>query len=135
MSQQTPNKNLVIGHCNMQGWLTGLAKPLEIHDLLNNYNMDILSLNETNLKSDIDTSTLFLPHYNYNFIRRDRPTDKGWGGCGMLINKNINYKEIKRDINMNIEKIEAVWIELSDYKLYVHVDFIDYRIIVLLIFF
>ena len=47
----------------------------------------------------------------------------------MLINKNINYKEINLDINMNIEKIEAVWIELTDYKIYV--VFIDHRIIVL----
>ena len=56
---------------------------MEIQDLLNNYNMDILSLNETNLKSDIDTLTLHLPHYNYNFIRCDRPTgptDNGRGG-------------------------------------------------------
>ena len=119
MSQKKSAKNLVVGHCNIQGGLTGLAKPLEIQDLLKNYGMDILSLNETNLKSDIDTSTLHLPHNNYNFIRCDRPTDNGRGGCGILINKNINYKEIKMDLNMGVEKIEALWIELSDYKLYV----------------
>ena len=78
--------------------------------------MDILSLNETNLKSDIDTSTLHLPHYNYNLIRCDRATENRWGGCGILVNKNINYKEISLDINMGVDKIEAVWIELSDFK-------------------
>ena len=57
MSPQKSAKNLVIGHCNMQGGLTGLAKPLEIQDLLNNYGMDILSLNETNLRS---THQLFI---------------------------------------------------------------------------
>ena len=85
MSQQLPKKNLVIGHCNIQGGLTGLAKPLEIQDLISNYGIDILSLNETNLRSDIDTSTLQLPHNNYNFIRCDRHTDNGRGGCGILI--------------------------------------------------
>ena len=108
MSRQQPTKNLVIGHCNIQGGLTGLAKPLEIQDLLDNYGIDILSLNETNLKSDIDTSTLHLPHFNYNFIRCDRPTDNGRGGCGILLNKNLNYKEIHLDIYMGVEKIEAM---------------------------
>ena len=87
----------------MQGGLTRPAKPLEIQDLLKNYGMDILSLNETNLRSDIDTSTLQLPHNNYNFIRCDRHTDNGRGGCGILINKNINYNEVSMDINMDMD--------------------------------
>ena len=36
-----------------------------------------------------------------------------------LLNKNINYKVIRVEINMEIDKIEAVWIELTDYNIYV----------------
>ena len=106
MSTYQHCKNLVIGHCNIQGGLTGLAKPLEIQDILSSENMVILSLNETNLKSDINTSTLFLPHYNYNFIRCDRSTDSGRGGCGILINKNMKYNEIKMEMSRIPKKLK-----------------------------
>ena len=81
MPQQNSAKNLVVGHCNIQGGITGLAKPLEIQDMLKKYDMDILSLNETNLKSGIDTSTLHLPLNIYDFMRCDRSSDNGRGGC------------------------------------------------------
>ena len=41
------------------------------------------------------------------------------GGCGILVNKNIKYKEIELKLNMDTEKIESVWIELSDFNIYV----------------
>ena len=42
--------NLTIGHCNIQGGLTGIGKTTEISHLIRQYDLDILSLNETNLK-------------------------------------------------------------------------------------
>ena len=112
------NSNLAIGHCNIQGGLTGLAKALEIQELIRREKLDILAVNETNLKSDIDSDTLNLP-YNYTFLRRDRPTDTGRGGCGVLISKNIKFREVSMNLTINMAKIEAIWIELKDFKIYV----------------
>ena len=56
MSQNS--HNLTIGHCNIQGGLTGLGKTTEISQLIKKHNLDILVLNETNLNDTIDSSTL-----------------------------------------------------------------------------
>ena len=77
----------------MQGGLTGITKCLELQNLIIKEKLDILCLNETNLKSDIDTNSLDLPS-NFVFLRKDRITDTGHGGCGILISSNINYKSI-----------------------------------------
>ena len=65
--------NLTIGHCNIQGGLTGISKSTQVLQLLGKYNLDILSLNETNLNNTIDTNTLNIPP-NYIFLRTDRGT-------------------------------------------------------------
>ena len=114
MSTQT--KKLCIGHSNIQGGLTGLAKPLQVQHLISDHQLDICSINETNLKSDIETSTLFLPHFAYEFYRCDRSNDKGRGGCGLLVNKKLEH------IKVELEKrdcIEAVWIALKNPKIYI----------------
>ena len=72
------NKKLAIGHCNIQGGLTGLAKSLEVQELIKNEKLDILGLNETNLKPDIDTNTLNLPQ---NYTTEEGQTQQqrtGW---------------------------------------------------------
>ena len=61
-------EKLAIGHCNMQGGLTSISKCLELQNLIIKEKLDILCLNETNLKSDIDTSSLNLPS-NFPFLR------------------------------------------------------------------
>ena len=109
-------KQLCIGHSNIQGGLTGLAKPLQVQHLIADYKLDICSINETNLKSDIATNTLFLPHYAFNFHRCDRSSDSGRGGCGLLVNNNLDHKEIKLKRS---EKIEAVWVALKKPNIYV----------------
>ena len=48
-SQKSNLHNLTIGHCNIQGGLTGIGKSTEIANLINEHNLDILSLNEINL--------------------------------------------------------------------------------------
>ena len=72
MAMTTDNQhNLTIGHCNIQGGLTGISKSTQITQLIAKYNMDILSLNETNLDDSIDTDSLNIPN-NYSFKRNDR---------------------------------------------------------------
>ena len=110
--------NLAVGHCNIQGGLTNLAKTLQVQELIFREKLDILGINETNLKSDIDTSTLNLPH-NFNFIRKDRINNSGRGGCGLLISKSVKYELLELDITYtNMMKIEGTWIELLDANIY-----------------
>ena len=45
--------NLTRGHCNIQGGLIGISKSTQISDMIKKYDMDILSLNETNLNATI----------------------------------------------------------------------------------
>ena len=108
--------NLTIGHCNIQGGLTGIGKSQEIIQLIRDHNIDILSLNETNLKSDIDTNTLNLPT-SYDFIRKDRGSARSRGGCGILINCKCEYTEI--NMETSIKNIEAIWVKLNKYNIYI----------------
>ena len=62
--------NLTIGHCNVQGGLTGIGKSTQVTQLIRKHDLDILFLNETNLNDSIDSSTLNLPS-PYDFIRKD----------------------------------------------------------------
>ena len=98
----------------MQGGITGMAKCLDIQNLIFKEKLDILCLNETNLKSDIDTSSLDLP-INYTFLRKDRITDNGHGGCGILISNRIKYKliDVNKDLTLPTTNIEALWIYLE----------------------
>ena len=108
---------LAVGHCNIQGGLTGLAKCLDIQNLIIREKLDILCLNETNLKSDIDTGSLCMPQ-NYSLLRKDRYADNGHGGCGILISNNLKFKEVQLSLLYPTEKIEALWIHLIDINIY-----------------
>ena len=108
---------LAVGHCNIQGGLTGLVKCLDIQNLICKEKLDILCLNETNLKSDIDSNSLALPG-NFSFLRKDRCNDKGRGGCGLLISNNVRFKSVHLDLLFPTESIEAIWIHLIDCNIY-----------------
>ena len=107
--------NLTIGHCNIQGGLTGIGKTTEISHLIRQYDLDILSLNETNLNDSIDSSTLNLP-LSHDFIRKDRGVGSR-GGCGILINRKCAYSEFQ--IKTKLDNIEAVWIKIKSSNIYV----------------
>ena len=72
--------NLSIGHCNIQGGLLNLGKSNELTQLIIDHRLDILSLNETNLKETIHSSTINIPT-SFDLIRCDRPNSSR-GGCG-----------------------------------------------------
>ena len=108
---------LSVGHSNIQGGLTSLVKCLDVQNLITREKLDILCLNETNLKSDIDTGTLAIPS-NFSLLRKDRYNDSGRGGCGILIGCNINYETIDFNLTTPTEKIESLWIHLLDCNIY-----------------
>ena len=95
----------------------GLNKSNEIQNIMDKEKFDILCLNETNLKSDIDSQTLNLP-VNCNFTRKDRTTNNSRGGCGILIIKNIDYRTIDIKLDFDHHQIEASWIELKKETIY-----------------
>ena len=99
--------NLTIGHCNIQGGFLGVGKSNEIAQLIRVQEIDVLSLNETNLNDSIDTDTLNIP-MGYDFIRKDRGVGSR-GGCGILINRKCAYKQY--DMKTNLDNIEAVWVK------------------------
>ena len=102
----------------MQGGLTGISKCLELQNLIIQEKLDILCLNETNLKSDIDTASLNIPT-NFKFLRKDRISDNGHGGCGILVSTNIRYKLVEFcDLTFSTDKIEAIWIHLEGPNIY-----------------
>lgn len=115
INKNETDHDLTIGHCNIQGGLTNIAKSSEIWQLIRKYDMDILSLNETNLNDGIDSSTLGIPT-SHEFIRKDRGGGTR-GGCGLLINKNINFKVV--EIGIGATNIEALWVKLNDLNIYV----------------
>ena len=107
--------NLLLGHCNIQGGLTGLSKTTQLNQLIKNHNLDILSLNETNLDDTIVTDSLNIP-IGYHFIRNDRGIGSR-GGCGMIISNNCAYSPVK--IKSKLTNIEAVWIKLTNSNIYI----------------
>ena len=116
LSQNLGNK-LAVGHSNIQGGLTSIVKCLDVQNLIFREKLDILCLNETNLKSDIETDTLALPS-NFTLLRKDRNNDSGRGGCGILIGDNIKFKTVDLNLTVSTEKIESLWIHLIDCNIY-----------------
>ena len=103
----------------MQGGITGISKCLDLQNLVIKEKLDILCLNETNLKSDIDTNSLDLPN-NFTFLRKDRITDNGHGGCGTLVSTNIKFKlKELNDLTFQTNNIEALWIHLEEPNIYI----------------
>ena len=107
--------NLTIGHCNIQGGLISINKSTEINQLIRSHSVDVFSINETNLNDTIHTDTLNLPPM-YDFVRKDRGVGTR-GGCGLLINRNCAYSEI--NMHTHKDNIEAVWIKIKTYNIYV----------------
>ena len=112
-------KNIGIGHCNIEGGLaTNLGKTTEIKNLIFGEQLDIFGINETNLNQTVDTGSLNIP-LNYDFERCDRPNGSSRGGCGILISKKLKYKLVVMDIKYtDMTKIEALWIELTDFNVF-----------------
>ena len=113
MTNTINTHNLSIGHCNIQGGLLNISKSNELTQLIHDHKLDLLSLNETNLHSSIDTSTINIPT-SFDFIRCDRPNSTR-GGCGLLISRKLAYAELKMDSRIN--SIEAIWVKLKNCKI------------------
>ena len=84
--------------------IKNISKQLELNEFLISKNIDIISLNETNLKN---SSNFELK--NYNIIRHNLNGKKQKGGSALIINKKYNYNQITLE---NTEPIEAIAIEL-----------------------
>ena len=107
--------NISIGHCNIQGGFKGINKSIQIQQLIRNNNLDILSVNETNLNVTIDTNSLNIPP-NYEFKRADRGLGSR-GGCGMIISNKCAYTPVS--MKTDVGNIEAYWIKINSINIYI----------------
>ena len=92
-----------------------MNKYTQVIDLIRKYDLDILSLNETNLDDTVDTSTLNIPA-GYTIVRRDRGNGSR-GGCALMISKNCAFAEV--DMKSKIDDIEAIWIKIKSSNIYI----------------
>ena len=89
-----PDRYLTVGSLNIRGQLTlGHSRILQLEDFVKQYKIDVLSLQETNLKEDAfqDNDFLFL---NYQLIINNSP--KGFG-TSVLIKNDLEYDNVKMD--------------------------------------
>ena len=108
--------NLTIGHCNIQGGLLGISKSTQITNMIKKHNMDILSLNETNLNDTIATDTINIPA-NYTFLRKDRGSGSR-GGCGLIISNKVAYNDNVK-LKTAYPSIESKWIKVKNSNIYI----------------
>jgi len=102
MKNAKTNK-LTIAHLNINS-IKNISKQTELNDFLINNNIDILSLNETNLKINNN-----LELNQYNTIRLDNPNRKK-GGTAIIIKKELKYTQLNTQKN---NEVETLAIELN----------------------
>lgn len=95
---------LKIIHLNINS-LRSVHKRQELSHFLNTEKPDILMLNETKLNNSHKVS-----FRNYNFIRNDRPNNKGGGGTGILIRDSLNFQQLTLS---NLNSIECTVVNLQ----------------------
>ena len=79
-----------------------------IQILLNENNIDILTLSETWLHEDIDDSEVYIPEYF--IIRTDRPGHNSHGGTAMYVSQRVSFHRIL-DVTTTI--FESCWIQIE----------------------
>ena len=92
-----------------------MRKATEITQLVRKFNLDILSVNETNLNDTVDSSTLGIPT-GYSLLRRDRGIGSR-GGCAMIVSKNCAHKQV--EIKTNVPDIEAIWLKVKSSNIHI----------------
>lgn len=95
---------LNIAHLNINS-LKSITKQMELNEYLIKSNLDIIALNETNLKK-----THNFDFNQYNIIRNDNETRRK-GGIAIIVKKELNYEQI--EINSANEK-EILAIEITN---------------------
>ena len=103
--RNTGDTNIKLAHVNVRGGLKD--KEAEIDLVLDDYNIDLLGVSETNQKrEDVihvqDKNYYFEPAFNYSSAKTR---------LGVYIKKNINYK-VNRDL-MSKTEIPCVWLDLK----------------------
>ena len=94
------NRNLKIGHINVNGLLAKLA---DIHLLLSEVKFDLLGITETHLTDDISNNLIKI--IGYDLARRDRSGSKG-GGVVIYFREGLNvYEGLKWNVDQELEAV------------------------------
>lgn len=107
------NNSLSIIHWNANSLKNKISK---FKIFLNNFNPDIICINET--KCNDTTAAKYLILNNYKMIHRQRYNKNGGGGVCMYIHNRISYERITSIENLELEAI-CISIQLKVQKLYV----------------
>lgn len=99
------NRNLKIGHINVNGLLAKLA---DIHLFLREVKFDLLGITETHLTGDVSNNLIKIT--GYDLARRDRSGSKG-GGVVIYFREGLNvYEDLKWNAD---QELEAVWLNIT----------------------
>ena len=89
-----PDRHLTVGSLNIRGQMTlGHSRILQLEDFVKQYKIDVLNLQETDLKEDVFLENDFLA-LNYQLIINNNP--KGFG-TSVLIKNDLEYDNVKMD--------------------------------------
>ena len=84
-----------------------------IAKVITEHKLDILSLQELNLRSDNNINTLKIP--NYTLVHDSLMDKTGLSRAGLLINESINYK-VRKDLSCHQEAHVVITLYLTKNK-------------------
>ena len=110
LSQVGKSKGIRLAHINLRS----LPQKLDqLRCLLHDKPIDILSVNETFLTSDITDDDLCIP--GYCIYRKDRGSRHG-GGVALYINDNFNCIPLNSNDIPNADRVECLWLQITRNK-------------------
>ena len=98
-------RGISVAHLNINGLLTKIH---QIRLLLEETRLDILTISESHLNSEIINEEIEIE--NYSILRKDRKDDSSWGGVLIYFRDSLNGIEYTK---MNVLDLETILLECS----------------------
>ena len=110
-----PNRFLTVGSLNLRGQLTlGHSRILQLEDFVKQFKIDVLNLQETDLKDDVFEDKDFL-FSNYELIINNSPKKFG---TAVLIKNDLEYDNIKMDTEGRLISYDLTDLNITGCNIY-----------------
>ena len=110
-----PDRHLVVASLNIRGQLTlSQARILQLEDFIKHFKIDILNLQETDLKADSFADNNFL-FSNFDLLINNSPKKFG---VSTLIKNDIAYDNVKIDTEGRVLSYELSDLEITGTNIY-----------------
>ena len=110
-----PNRFLTVGSLNLRGQLTlGHSRILQLEDFVKQFKIDVLNLQETDLKDDVFQDNDFL-FSNYELIINNSPKKFG---TAVLIKNDLQYDNIKMDTEGRLISYDLTDLNITGCNIY-----------------